>query len=99
MTPPPAPASARPRLRLPGSRSSGSRGAAAGPIVELLTDDTEVCPGWADAALAAFAADRIGAVAPLVLRWPGGSADAAVVDSAGDHYHPGGFAGKCGHGQ
>ncbi len=68
-------------------------------IVELLNDDTEVCPGWAEAALAAFADESIGAVAPLVLRWPGGQPGAARIDSAGDRYHLGGVAGKHGHGQ
>jgi GT2 family glycosyltransferase len=69
--------------------------AATHPIVELLNDDTEVCPGWAQAALAAFADESIGAVAPLVLRWQ----DGVTVDSAGDRYHLGGVAGKHGHGQ
>jgi GT2 family glycosyltransferase len=69
--------------------------AATHPIVEMLNDDTEVCSGWAEAALAAFTDVSIGAVAPLVLRWP----DGATVDSAGDRYHLGGVAGKHGHGQ
>ncbi len=73
--------------------------AARQPIVELLNDDTEVCPHWADAALAAFANPSIGAVAPLVLRWPGGELADACVDSAGDRYHLGGYAGKVGHGE
>jgi GT2 family glycosyltransferase len=73
--------------------------AARQPIVELLNDDTEVCPGWAETALAAFADPRIAAVAPLVLRWPGGEVGEARIDSAGDRYHPGGFAGKIGHGE
>jgi GT2 family glycosyltransferase len=67
-------------------------------IVELLNDDTEVCPGWADAALAAFSESSVGAVAPLVLRWPGGPAGQERIDSAGDCYHLGGFARKRGHG-
>src|SRR5258708_4512381 len=29
--------------------------AARQPVVELLNDDTEVCPGWAESGLAAFA--------------------------------------------
>lgn len=41
--------------------------AARSAVVELLNDDTEVSPGWADAALAHFADASIGAVAPLVL--------------------------------
>ena len=68
--------------------------AAGGAIVELLNDDTEVCAGWAEAALAAFADSSVGAVAPLVLHWPG----TATVDSAGDRYFLGGVAGKHGHG-
>ena len=36
-------------------------------VVELLNDDTEVSPGWADAALTHFDDVSIGAVAPLVL--------------------------------
>jgi GT2 family glycosyltransferase len=73
--------------------------AATQPIVELLNDDTEVCPGWAEAALNAFAEDRIAAVAPLVLRWPNKADNEVIVDSAGDHYHVGGYASKRGHGQ
>jgi GT2 family glycosyltransferase len=68
--------------------------AATGPIIELLNDDTEVTAGWADAALACFADPAVGAVAPLVLRWP----DGARVDSAGDRYYLGGVAAKRGHG-
>src|SRR5213592_1120875 len=41
--------------------------ASRGAIVEMLNDDTEVQPGWADAALARFSDPTIGAVAPLVL--------------------------------
>jgi GT2 family glycosyltransferase len=72
-----------------GIRASG------GAIVELLNDDTEVQPGWADAALAHFADPTVAAVAPLVLAWP----DGRRIDSAGDGYHFGGFARKHGHGQ
>jgi GT2 family glycosyltransferase len=68
--------------------------AAAGQVVELLNDDTEVRAGWAEAALACFADPAVGAVAPLVLRWP----DGARVDSAGDRYYLGGVAAKRGHG-
>ena len=68
--------------------------AAAGEIVELLNDDTEVTAGWADAALACFADPQVGAVAPLVLCWP----DGVRVDSAGDRYYLGGVAAKRGHG-
>jgi GT2 family glycosyltransferase len=64
------------------------------PIIELLNDDTEVCAGWADAALAWFEQSTVGAVAPLVLCWPGGEVGAARIDSAGDRYYRGGIAGK-----
>ena len=63
------------------------------PIVELLNDDTEVTPGWANAALGAFDDPRVAAIAPLVLQ-PDGR-----IDSAGDRYDPGGFAQKIGHGE
>ena len=42
--------------------------AATGDVIELLNDDTEVTPGWADAALAHFARPQVVAVAPLVLQ-------------------------------
>jgi GT2 family glycosyltransferase len=73
--------------------------AARAPVVELLNDDTEVTAGWAEAALAPFADPRVGAVAPLVLYWPGGGPGTARVDSAGDRYYLGGVAGKRGHGE
>src|SRR5438270_534247 len=69
-------------LRLPRPRgfvhavNAGIR-ATSGTVVELLNDDTEVQPGWADAALRPFADPAMGAVAPLVLTWPGGK----VIDS------------------
>ena len=69
--------------------------ASRGDIVELLNDDTEVQPGWADGALKWFDDARVGAVAPLVLFWP----DGKIIDSAGDRYYLGGVAGKRGHGQ
>jgi GT2 family glycosyltransferase len=69
------------------------------PIVEMLNDDTEVCAGWAQAGLACFADPTIGAVAPLVLQWPGRDTCEARIDSAGDWYYCGGVAGKRGHGQ
>jgi GT2 family glycosyltransferase len=68
-------------------------------IVELLNDDTEVTKGWTDAPLAALADLSIGAVAPLVLYWPGGAVGEARIDSAGDRYYRGGIAGKRGHGK
>jgi GT2 family glycosyltransferase len=85
--------------------------AARGEIVELLNDDTEVTPGWANAALACFADPRVAAVAPLVLKtkraahevsgqlWPLTSRAVLQIDSAGDGYDPGGFARKLGHGE
>jgi GT2 family glycosyltransferase len=60
----------------------------------MLNDDTEVQPGWADAALPWFDDPAVGAVAPLVLAWP----DGKVIDSAGDRYYIGGIAGKRAHG-
>lgn len=82
---------------LPAPRGGFCRAANAGiaattaPIVELLNDDTEVQPGWADAAVSAFDDPRVAAVAPLVLL-PDGR-----IDSAGDTYDAGGFARKIGH--
>jgi GT2 family glycosyltransferase len=73
--------------------------AARAPVVELLNDDTEVTSGWAEAALTHFADTRVGAVAPLVLYWPGGGPGTARVDSAGDRYFLGGVAAKRGHGE
>jgi GT2 family glycosyltransferase len=73
-------------------------GAARAAVVELLNDDTEVEPGWAEAALAHFAEPAVAAVAPLVLRWDG-AGEATAIDSAGDRYFRGGVAGKRGHGQ
>jgi len=65
------------------------------PIVELLNDDTEVLPGWAEPALQQFDDTRVGAIAPLVLMWE----QPECIDSAGDCYFPGGFAFKRGHGE
>lgn len=65
------------------------------PFVQLLNDDAEVTPGWAELPLQKLHADpRVGAVTPLILQWPGGR-----IDSAGDEYDPGGFARKRGHGR
>jgi GT2 family glycosyltransferase len=69
------------------------------PVVELLNDDTEVTAGWAEAALAWFARPEVGAVAPLVLRWPTRDGEPPHIDSAGDRYFVGGIAGKRGHGE
>jgi O-antigen biosynthesis protein len=85
-------------LRLPRQRgfaiaaNTGIR-ASRGDVVEMLNDDTEVQPGWADAALRWFDDPSVGAVAPLVLAWPHGT----LIDSAGDRYYVGGIAGKRGH--
>jgi GT2 family glycosyltransferase len=69
--------------------------ASSGDIVEMLNDDTEVQPGWADAVLPWFADPAVGSVAPLVLTWP----DGKIIDSVGDRYYLGGVAGKRGHGE
>jgi GT2 family glycosyltransferase len=83
-----------------GFAAAANRGiaAAAGRVIELLNDDTEVEPGWAAEAVARFADPTVAAVAPLVLRGPPGPA-VPVIDSAGDEYDRGGFARKRGHGR
>lgn len=83
-----------------GFAAAANRGiaAATGRVIELLNDDTEVEPGWADAALARIADPTVGAVAPLVLHGPPGPG-VPIIDSAGDEYDRGGFARKRGHGQ
>lgn len=86
-------------LRLPRCRGfchAANQGIrrARGRVVELLNDDTQVCSGWAAAAVAWFKHPSVGAVAPLVLR-----SDGQRVDSAGDRYYLGGVARKRGHGQ
>jgi O-antigen biosynthesis protein len=68
--------------------------AAEGEVVELLNDDAEVTPGWAEPALAWFERATFGAVAPLVLMGPAGES----IDSAGDRYYAGGVAAKWWHG-
>ena len=75
--------------------------AAAGGVVELLNDDTEVAAGWADAAVRHFGDPDVVAVAPLVLQLdPDRPAPLLpLIDSAGDEYDPGGFARKRWHGQ
>jgi GT2 family glycosyltransferase len=83
-------------LRLPRPRGfcvAANHGIAAvsAPVVELLNDDTEVTPGWADAALSRFRDTRIAAVAPLVLQGPP-TDGTPRIDSAGDGYDLGGFA-------
>jgi GT2 family glycosyltransferase len=83
-----------------GFAASANRGIAAahGQIIQLLNDDTEVEPGWAEAALSHFADPTVGAVAPLVLRGPPHDGT-PIIDSAGDEYDVGGFARKRGNGQ
>lgn len=71
---------------------------AKGPFIELLNDDTQVEPAWANHALAAFRDPTVGAVAPLVLQGPS-QCPQPRIDSAGDTYDCGGFAQKRGHGQ
>jgi GT2 family glycosyltransferase len=66
-----------------------------GEVVELLNNDTEVFPGWADACLAHFADPTVGSVAPLVTRL--GAPD--VIDSSGQGYHICGWAFDRGHGR
>jgi GT2 family glycosyltransferase len=90
-------------LRLPRSHGfcfAANRGieAARGEFIQLLNDDTQVEPGWADAALTCFVEPQVGAVTPLVLRGTPGDPD-PLIDSAGDGYDPGGFAWKIGRGQ
>src|SRR5205085_9026855 len=92
------------RARAGGFCSAANAGIAAAraPVVELLNDDAEVTPGWADAALEWFADDRVAAVAPLVLQNdPARLARGLppLIDTAGDEYDPGGFARKRGHNQ
>jgi len=72
--------------------------AAGGAIIELLNDDTEVTPGWAETAVAIFADPVVAAVAPLVLERSPGAGLPPRIDSAGDRYYLGGVAGKRGRG-
>jgi GT2 family glycosyltransferase len=66
-----------------------------GEVVELLNNDTEVCPGWAAAALPLFADKTVGSVAPLVLRM---NSQPSVIDSAGVSFHVCGWACNRGYG-
>lgn len=70
-------------------------GTSSAPFIELLNDDTIVETGWAENALKAFGNPRVAAVAPLVLL--GQPGDRPIIDSAGDMYHPAGYAQKRGH--
>ena len=69
--------------------------AARGRFIQLLNNDTEVTAGWVEAALAPFADETVGSVAPLVLV----RSDPTRVDSAGDSYALVGWPTKRGHGQ
>jgi GT2 family glycosyltransferase len=64
-------------------------------FIQLLNDDAEVTPNWAEAAVAAFDDPRVGSVAPLVRL----KHDPGLVDSAGDGYDPIGWGYKRGHGE
>jgi hypothetical protein len=78
-----------------GAANAGLR-AAAGDVIELLNNDTEVTSGWCERPLALLAADpTLGSVAPQVRRLP----ERGRLDSAGDHYSPIGIARKRGEGQ
>jgi GT2 family glycosyltransferase len=83
-----------------GFATAANRGiaAATGRVIELLNDDTQVTPGWAEAALPCFDDPTVAAVAPLVLMGPN-SDRSPRIDSAGDSYDLGGFANKRGHGE
>jgi GT2 family glycosyltransferase len=87
-----------PRRGFCAAANAGTRAARA-PVVQILNDDTEVQAGWAETALRWFCHPTVGAVAPLVLRWPGDEPGGARIDSAGDRYYLGGVAGKRGHGE
>jgi len=69
--------------------------ASTGEIVAALNNDTEILPGWFEAAAVHFENPRVGSVAPLVLSM----ANPAVVDSAGQEYHGCGWAYDRWHGQ
>jgi GT2 family glycosyltransferase len=62
--------------------------AATGEIVAALNNDTEILPGWFEAAALHFRDPHVGSVAPLVLKM----ADPTIVDSAGQEYHGCGWA-------
>lgn len=83
-----------------GFAKAANRGIAhaTGDIIELLNDDTQVTPNWAQSAMKWFADPTIAAIAPLVLQGPTRNL-ALTIDSAGDEYNLGGFARKRGHGE
>jgi GT2 family glycosyltransferase len=68
---------------------------AKGDIVELLNNDTEVFPGWAEPCLEHFADPAVGSVAPLVTRLD----DPGIIDSQGQEYHICGWAFNRGYGR
>jgi GT2 family glycosyltransferase len=96
-------ASAYPRVRVVRRSSNGGFVAAAnagiaaarGAVIQLLNNDTEVTPGWAEAGLAPFDDPGVGSVAPLVLV----RSEPGRVDSAGDGYALVGWPFKRGHGE
>jgi GT2 family glycosyltransferase len=68
---------------------------ARGEVVELLNNDTKVCPNWAQHALPHFLDPTVGSVAPLVLFLD----RPEMIDSAGQEYHICGWARNRGYGQ
>lgn len=69
--------------------------AARGEFIQLLNNDAEVTPGWAEGGLRPFDDPAVGSVAPLVLV----RSDPSRVDSAGDGYAWFGWPFKRGHGE
>src|SRR6516164_9507731 len=63
-------------------------------VVEMLNNDTEVSPGWAESALKHFADPSVGSVAPLVVFFD----RPQVIDSAGQEYHICGWGKNRGYG-
>lgn len=91
-------------VRLPKSRGFAAAANAGiarcqGDVIEMLNDDAEVTPGWAEPALARFADPRTVAVAPLVLIHATANQARPRIDSAGDEFDSGGFARKRHHGE
>ncbi len=75
--------------------ANGGIAAARGTFIQLLNNDAEVTPGWAEAGLRPFDDPSVGSVAPLVLV----RSDPSRVDSAGDGYAFFGWPFKRGHGE
>src|SRR5713226_5796311 len=61
-------------------------------VVQMLNDDTEVTPNWAEPALPWFEDPSVASVSPLVLRKTSKPASRPEIDSAGDRYYLGGVA-------